>query len=111
MHWEIGRLLETLIIGLTGKDLRKQKELLIESRVNVGTKISKSNDSFGKRLADESEDYMLRNIVKGMDDSSIEAMRWKLRKAKYAIGKFQDILFDELRLRNGDNDYSEAYPF
>jgi hypothetical protein len=105
---EIGKLLETLVIGLTGKSLEQQRELVVESVVDVSTKVSKSGDSLGERLANESEDYMIRRIVRAMNnDSSIEAMLWKLKKAKYAIGRFQDVLYDELRLRKGkgyDND-------
>jgi hypothetical protein len=48
-------------------------------------------------------------IVKGMDDISVEAMLWKLRKAKYAIERFQDVLYDELQLRKGKGNDSFEY--
>ncbi len=51
-------------------------------------------------MANESEDYMLRKIVKGMDNLSIQGMLWKLKKLRYASGRLADILYDEQELRN-----------
>jgi hypothetical protein len=111
---EIGKLLETLVTGLTGKSLDEQGELVTESLVHVSTKLSKSNDTFRERLANESEDHMLK-IVKAMmakdegDTSlqivSMQAILWKLRKLNHVVGRFEDILYDEMQLRkNKDPD-------
>jgi hypothetical protein len=101
---EIGKLLEFLVIGLTGKNLDEQRELVTESLVHVSTKISKSNDTFGERLANESEGYMIKIInAMAMNGDSIDAMLWKLRKLKYVVGRFEDILHDEMQLRKDKN--------
>ena len=34
-----------------------------------------------------------------MDDTSIEAMLWKLQNLKHASQKLEDILYEELQLR------------
>jgi hypothetical protein len=101
---EIGKLLEILVIGLTGKGLDEQRELVTERLAHVSTKISKSNDNFGERLANESEGYMIKIInAMAMNGDSIEAMLWKLRKTKYAIERFEGILHDEMQLRKDKN--------
>ena len=44
------------------------------------------------------------------DNYSIEAWLWKIRKLKYAIGRFEEILQDEQRLRRdrkGKDNFSE----
>lgn len=85
-------------------DLDEQRELVTESVAHVSNKISKSNDTFGERLANESEDYMDKKIVKSMDEYALPAMRWKVRKLRYAMGRFDDILNEEEGLRDGTKD-------
>jgi hypothetical protein len=46
--------------------------------------------------------------VKEMDDIPIEGMRWKLRKLKYAVGRFEDILYVELQLRMDKGNFEHS---
>jgi hypothetical protein len=53
-------------MGLTGKTLSEQTDLLLDSVLPFSNLISKSNDTFTERLCNESEEHMLK-IVKSMD--------------------------------------------
>lgn len=84
----MGKLLDFLIIGLTGKTLRQQIKLL-DATAGVG---------FGERLANQSEKHMLW-IAKALDDSSIEAMLFHLYKLNHASQKFGEVLRQEEEAR------------
>lgn len=91
------------MIGLTGKSLRQQAGFLRDSATHYSNLISKSTDSFTDRLCNESEENML-SIIRSIDDYSLPAMRWKLRKTKHAIERFEEIVNGELQLRKNKND-------
>jgi hypothetical protein len=96
-----------LVMGLTGKTLSQQANLLRDSAIHFSNSISNSSNNFTDRLCNESEGHMLKKIVKPMameDDYSIGAWLWKIRKLKYAIGRFEEILQDEQRLRRDMKD-------
>jgi hypothetical protein len=102
---ETGKLLEFLVIGLSSKTL-SQQAALVSDRVNhISNSISKSSDTFGERLANESEEHLLKIIKSMEDDISVVAMLWKLRKLKHVIGRFEEILQDEQRLRRGKDNF------
>lgn len=44
------------------------------------------------------------SIIRSIDDYSLPAMRWKLRKTKHAIERFEEIVNGELQLRKNKND-------
>ena len=100
---EIGKLLEILVMGVTGKTFSQQANLLRDSATHYSNSISKSNDNFTERLCNESEEHM--SIIRSMDDHSLPAMRWKLCKTKYAIERFEEIVNGELQLRKDKDNF------